>query len=87
MLKARRRWQYRKRVSNKVNEIPLSAPRGVPLNHSAGKQESTVQEKFAVARRQKDTGCCHTYIAARSILLAANGYGILLRPLQQENLN
>jgi len=87
MLKSRRRWKYRKHASNKVNEVPLSAPSAVPLNHSAGKQESSIQDRFSASRRQQETGRRHTYIAARSILLAANGYGVLLRPPQQEDLN
>jgi len=87
MLKSRRRWQYRKHVSHKVDEIPLSAQSVVPLNDSAGRQDGSVHDRFSASRRQKDTGRCHTYIAARSILVAANGYGVLLRPLQQENLN
>jgi len=87
MLKLRRRWKYRKRASNKLKEIPLSTDDDVLLNHSLSKQESSVRDRFSASKPRTGTRCGQTYIAARSILLSANGYGVLLRPLQQENLN
>jgi hypothetical protein len=86
MMKARRRWIYRRPAAKSEYEGASSA-HCILLNDSGRRREQTTQNRFSSTDRRAYAMDNRRYLSARDILLAANGYGVLRRPLQDVNLN
>lgn len=85
-MKVRRRWIYR-RPAVKWEYENTSANCGILLNDSGRRREETIQNHFSSTGRRGYAMDKKRFLSARDILLAANGYGVLRRPLQDINLN
>jgi len=86
-MKARRRWIYRRPAAKWESEGTSSVNGGILLNDSGCRREQTMQNRFSSTGRRGFAMDNRRYLSARDILLAANGYGVLRRPLPDVNLN